>query len=56
MGYIVYYTGTVLAYVVIAGSMGVVAGVCSLRVIVNRQEMETYVRTNRVQPPHYIDV
>ena len=56
MGYIVYYSGTVLAYVIIAGSIGVVACMCSLRVIYTKQEMSTYIRTNRVEQAAYVDI
>ncbi len=56
MGYIVYFTGTTMAYVVTAGSMGIVACMCTTRIIYTKQEMTTYIRTNRLEPPSYVDI
>ena len=39
MGYIVHMTGTVVAYVVIAGSMGALACGCVMRLIISKQQL-----------------
>ena len=48
MGYIVHYTGTVLAYIVCAGLAGAVASVCVMRIIFSRQQLRTLIHSGKV--------
>lgn len=50
MGYLVYFTGTVLAYIVCACSVGAVACACVLRIIHSKQQMSAYIRSNKIEP------
>lgn len=50
MGYIVYYSGTVLVYLVCAGSMGAVACAYTTRIIYTKQNMTAYIRNSKLEP------
>jgi solute carrier family 45 protein 3 len=47
MGYVVHMSGTVLSYVICAGSMGAVACACITRVVHNKQQVTALLRTTR---------
>jgi len=47
MGYVVHVTGTVLAYIICAGSMGAVACACITRIITNKMQMQMYIKSRR---------
>ena len=48
MGYFVHLTGTVMAYIVCAGSMGAVSCACVTRIITNKMQMQMYIKNERM--------
>ncbi len=44
MGNVVHFTGTVLAYIVCAGSMGAVACACITRIIYSKMQMQQMIK------------
>lgn len=50
MGHIVHWTGTVLAYVVVACLMGFVSCVCASRLIVSKSQMQMLIKSHVVRP------
>ena len=50
MGYVVHMTGTVLAYIVCAGSFGAVACASVTRIVYSRQNMQNFIKREKVKP------
>ena len=49
MGYIVHWTGTVLAYVVVAGTMGLLACICASKIVAGKAQMQVLIKSHVVR-------